>query len=114
MSSSSRFSGGTSTDETSGRFSAASTAGGGVRADDDRPPLVEGLPERAVVELVEDQRPVCVELAVDRDLRDRPAGRAEPALSQTSTVSPGSITSSSTSVSFASSSGLPVRSGNVP
>ena len=76
------------------------------------------LAERFLVaDAVEDERVVELDATLDRDLGDPPAGRTEPALAhQTVTVSPGSGPRISQPVvrSRRHSSGVPVRSGNVP
>src|SRR6266536_1751651 len=89
---------------------------GRLRADNDRPPpLVRGLEGGIVGDVVQHQRVVGFELALDRDLRDAAAGGSEPALSQTVAVSPGSSASTSTpGACCRSSSGVPASSGNVP
>src|SRR5438094_742627 len=89
---------------------------GRLRADDDRPPLlVRGFEGGIVGDVVQHQRVVGLELALDRDLRDAAAGGSEPAFSQTVAVSPGSSASTSTpGACCRSSSGVPASSGNVP
>ena len=69
---------------------------------------------RLVVEAIEHERAFEVEIACERDLRHAAAGRSEPALPHSSMLSPGAIASSFALVSFASSSGEPVKTGNVP
>src|SRR5262249_27596448 len=84
-------------------------------ADDDRRPLrVRLLQAGRVGDVVEDERTVQVQLALHRDLRNAAAGGPEPALPHTVMVSPGDISTTSTSVSCRSSSGVPARIGNVP
>ena len=75
------------------------------------------LAQLRVVELVEHERLGReLDLTLDGELRHLLARRAEPALSQTSTVSPGSIATISTpdGASSRSWSGVPARIGNVP
>src|SRR5581483_6542202 len=63
---------------------------------------------------VQHERVGQVELSDEDDLRDAPAGRSEPALSHSSTVSPGWRCSTVALVSFASASGRPLKAGKVP
>ena len=63
---------------------------------------------------VEHERAFEVELALERDLRHAAAGGSEPALSHSSTVSPGCTSSTCAGVSWRSFSGVPTRIGNVP
>ena len=93
------------------------TASASPARDDDR------LPERVrdaqlleVLERVDDERVGHVDRPLERDRRHAPPGRAEPALSHSSTVSPGAGTSSSipSGSRGRNASGVPVSSGNVP
>ena len=66
-------------------------------------------------DLVEHERIVEVELALDGDLRHAPASGPEPALSHSSTEPPGSSATTSTPLaSCLSSSGVPLSNGKVP
>ena len=89
---------GTTTDETSGLRRASSTPAS-ESARIDRSALVERSSDRCVVEPVEHECAVEIDFALDRDLRHPAPRRPEPALPHTSMVWPGSMTSSSTSVS---------------
>ena len=82
-------------------------------ADDDRPAFLERGVRRRVPG-VEHERAVQVEVAFESDLGDALARRAEPSFSHTVIVSPGCMSTTSTSVSSRSSPGVPVSAGNVP
>ena len=87
-----------------------------VGAHDDGGPIVVCFAQLGVVELLEDEwlgREL--DLSLEGELRHLLSSRAEPALPQTSIVSPGSGERISTSgASSRSSSGVPARIGNVP
>ena len=104
----------TSAVATSGRASAAFTSAAVAARTTTGRPSGCACAERVVVDRVEHEGVAELELAVERDLRDPPAGRSEPALSHSSTVSPGPMFSTTALVSAASSAGVPVSSGNVP
>ena len=87
----------------------------GVRGPDhDRPALLVRGPQSLHLDGVQHEGIVELQFPVERDLGNPPSGRAEPALPHSSTVSPGSMRSTCDRVSFASASGVPVRSGKVP
>ena len=105
------------THATSGRASAALTSRGRRRAHDDRRSCFERVAQALqVARVVEHERVAHVELALDGELGHASPRRAEPALSHTVTASPGSSCSIVTSLgtSARSSSGVPVRTLNVP
>src|SRR5204863_3118295 len=83
------------------------------RSHDDRRARVVGLVKALDVrDLVQHERVGQLELALDGDLGDAPAGRPEPALSHNVTDSPGSIACTSTPAACClSSSGVPASSG---
>src|SRR5712691_7108036 len=83
---------------------------------DDRPPGPVCFVQCPLInDVVEHERLVEVELAVDRDLRDPSSRCTEPALPHSSIVPPGSTACTSTPLARRfSSSGDPARSGNVP
>src|SRR5439155_19363586 len=85
-----------------------------ARSDHDRPALLVSRLERLDFDRIQYERLPEIELALERDLGHAPSRRSEPALSHSSTVSPGSMRSTWDLVSFASASGVPVSSGNVP
>ena len=86
--------------EPSGRDTLAAVAlGCAVIAAADPDVVVAVLTADHLIEPVEHECAVEIDLALDRDLRHPAPRRPEPALSHTSMVWPGSMTSSSTSVS---------------
>src|SRR5947208_13094036 len=88
----------------------------GFGADDDRPaPVVRFLQRSVVGNIVEHERVVELDLALDGDLRHPAAGGPKPALSQIAVVSPGSsVMTSMPGACCRSSSGVPASSGKVP
>src|SRR5262245_17638488 len=89
----------------------------GVGPHDDRLAGVERLAEDPHIDCLEDEHVVgqC-QLALDCDLRHLAPGRAEPALSHSSMLPPGSTSTMSTPAGASSrkASGVPVSSSNVP
>ena len=87
-----------------------------MRLSGDRPSGFVGLVQALRVRyVVENEGFVQIELALDGDLGDAAAGRAEPAFPHNVTDSPGAIACTSTPAACCfSSSGVPLSSGKVP